>query len=120
MAGAQASAYSYVSEFHTTDAAPRAVAFASMFLNGVAFFMSIPAIFIIPMEWTWQIYIVDFKPWRLFLICNTLVNLFNGIVFLLLPESPKFLLLINEKEKALDVLRRVYAFNTGQPKEVIN
>lgn len=35
-----------------------------------------------------------------------------------MPESPKFLLTIDQKEKALDVLRRVYAFNTGQPQEV--
>lgn len=36
----------------------------------------------------------------------------------MLPESPKFLLAMDEKEKALQVLRRVYAFNTGLPQEV--
>lgn len=39
-------------------------------------------------------------------------------MFAFLPESPRFLIVINEKEKALQVLRRVYAFNTGQPEEV--
>lgn len=34
-----------------------------------------------------------------------------------MPESPKFLMITDRNEEALDVLRRVYAFNTGQPKE---
>lgn len=80
--------------------------------------MAIPAMLIMPMDWTWHIFDIDFKPWRLYLICNSFVNLFNGIVFTILPESPKFLLLMGQKEKALEVLRRIYAFNTGQPKEV--
>lgn len=80
--------------------------------------MAIPAMLILPMDWNWHIFNIDFKPWRLYLICNSLVNLFNGIVFAIMPESPKFLMTINQKEKALDVLRHVYAFNTGQPKEV--
>lgn len=74
--------------------------------------------FIVPMDWHGHIFNIDFKPWRLYIICNSLVNLMNGIVFALMPESPKFLLITNQKEKALGVLRRVYAFNTGQPQEV--
>lgn len=73
---------------------------------------------IVPMDWSWQIFSLNFRPWRLFLICVSLINLWNGLVFSVLPESPKFLLAINEKEKALQVLRRVYAFNTRQPEQV--
>lgn len=118
LAGAQAGAYSYISEFHTTKTAARAVAYSTICLNGLAIPMAIMAILIIPMNWTWHIFQLDFRPWRLFLICNSLINLWNGIVFSLLPESPKFLLTINKKEEALQVLRRVYAFNTGQSEEV--
>lgn len=119
LAGAQAGAYSYVSEFHTSKSAARAVAYSTICLNGLAIFMAISAMLIIPMNWTWHIIGVDFKPWRLFLVVNSLINLWNGIIFSILPESPKFLLTINQKEKALAVLRRVYAFNTGLPEEVI-
>lgn len=80
--------------------------------------MTLLAMLIVPMDLNWRIFNIDFKQWRLYLICNSFVNLFNGIVFTILPESPKFLLTTNQKEKALDVLRRVYAFNTGQPQEV--
>lgn len=119
LAGSQAGAYSYVSEFHTNKLAPRAVAFCMICLNGLIIFTSIAAIIIIPLDFQWQIFFINFKSWRLYLICNSFINLFNGIVFKILPESPKFLLTIQRPEQALDVLKRVYAFNTGQSKEVI-
>lgn len=118
LAGAQAAAYSYISEFHTSETAGRAVAYSNIWVNGVVAFLSLPAMLIIPMDWTWHIDSLDFKPWRLYLVCTSLINLWNGIAFALLPESPMFLLLINQKEEALRVLRRMYAFNTGQPPEV--
>lgn len=118
LAGSQAGAYSFVSEFHTNKLAPRAVAFCMICLNGLIIFTSIAAIAIIPLEFEWKIFFIVFKSWRLYLICNSFINLFNGIVFTILPESPKFLLTIGQKEKALEVLKYVYAFNTGQSKEV--
>lgn len=74
--------------------------------------------FIVPMEWTWSMFLLDFQPWRLYMICTALINLLNGIVICFLPESPKFLLATNQKEKALNVLQRIYAFNTGQSQNV--
>lgn len=118
LAGSQAGAFSYISEFHTSATAPRAVAFSSLPLSAMPLYLSPLAMILIPMDWTWHIFSLNFKPWRLFLICNSFINLFNGVVFSFLPESPKFLLAINEKEKALQVLRKVYAFNTGQPEQV--
>lgn len=64
-------------------------------------------------------YFVELKPWRLFLLCTSMVNLLNAILFSFLPESPKFLLAMNRKQEALEVLSRVYAVNTGDPKDVI-
>ncbi|XP_055305413.1 synaptic vesicle glycoprotein 2C-like isoform X2 [Sitodiplosis mosellana] len=117
LAGSQAGGFSYISEFHTFKTAARAVACSSIMLSGLAIVLSLLAIVILPMGWTWHIFGMDFKPWRFFIVCSSFINLWNGVVFLFLPESPKFLLAINEKEKALQVLRRVYAFNTGQPEE---
>lgn len=117
MAAAQSGAFSYISEFHSVRAASRAVAIASMFMCGFAAFGPVLSMFIIPMDWKWRIVGVDFKPWRLLLVCVSLLDLSIGVVFAFLPESPKFLLIINQKEKALQVLRRIYAFNTGKSEE---
>lgn len=81
--------------------------------------MALLAMVIIPMDWVLPIFGLDFRPWRLFLICTSLLNLWNGIVLSFLPETPKFLLAMNEKEEALKVLQKIYAYNTGEPKEVI-
>lgn len=80
--------------------------------------MSSLAILVIPMDWSIRIFYLDFKPWRLFLICNSLLNLWNGIAFSLLPESPKFLIAANRKEEALQVLSRIFAINTGRSRKV--
>lgn len=70
------------------------------------------------MDWTYSLYFVEFKPWRLFLLCGSVLNLWNAIVSCFMPESPKFLVAQGRKEEALQVLSRVYAINTGKSKYV--
>lgn len=88
-----------------------------MCLSGFVVSGPLMCMLIMPMDWTWRIIGVDFNPWRLTLVCTSLMNLFTGIVFAILPESPKFLLVMNRKQEALQVLRRIYVFNTGQSEE---
>lgn len=80
--------------------------------------MAIGAIFIIPMEWSINIFGIELKSWRFFLLFNSLFNLWNAIAFCFLPESPKFLLAMNREEEALNILRRIYTINTGKNSEV--
>ena len=119
MAGATSAGYSYISEFHTSSTAPRAAAFISIGLYCVWPLMSPLAMLIIPMDWHYSLHFVEFKPWRFFLLCTSLVNLMNAILSSFLPESPKFLVAMNRKDEALEVLSRVYAVNTGNSKHVI-
>lgn len=118
VAGATSAGYSYISEFHTSKTAARAAAFVTIALMCVWIFMSPLAIAIIPMDWSLNLYIVEYKPWRFFLTCTSMMNLWNAFAFSFLPESPKFLLAMNRKAEALQVLSRIYALNTGQPEEV--
>lgn len=106
------------SEFHTSATAPRAAAFISSALFCVWIVMSPLAILLIPMDWSYSTLIIEIKPWRLFLLCTSLVNLLNAVFFSFLPESPKFLLAMNRKQEALNVLSRVYAINTGNSQNV--
>lgn len=89
-----------------------------MFLPSVWLVVSFLSIILIPMDWILWIASFPFKPWRLLLVCTTVINLWNAIVFSYLPESPKFLIAKNRKEEAFNVLRRMYAFNTGESKDV--
>lgn len=118
MAGSAATGYSYISEFHTSSTAARAAAFVSISLSAIWLATSPLAIAIIPMDWILDLSILEYKPWRFYLTCASFINLWNAIVFSFLPETPKFLVAMNRKEKALDVLSFVYAVNSGQSKEV--
>lgn len=118
VAGASSAGYSYVSEFHTSTTAARAAAFVCIALSSVWVLMSPLALVVIPMDWHFNILTLEYKPWRFFLTCTSLINLFNAVVFTFMPESPKFLLAMGRREEAMKVLSQIYAINTGEPKEV--
>lgn len=90
----------------------------SIALSGVWLVMSPLALLIIPMDWRFSFYSLEYKPWRFFITCLTFVNLFNAIAISFVPESPKFLLAMDRKNDAIRVLQRIYAVNTGNLKEV--
>lgn len=88
-------------------------------LSGFLWVFMFPlATIIIPMDWSLNFYVLEYKPWRLLLTCTSFVNLWNAIGFSFLPETPKFLITMNRKKEALNVLSNIYAINTGEPKEV--
>ncbi|XP_055295579.1 synaptic vesicle glycoprotein 2C-like [Sitodiplosis mosellana] len=116
-AGASSGGYSYISEFHTVATAARSAAFVSIALSAFWVFMSPLAIAIVPMDWSFYIFTLEYKPWRFFLTCTTIINLISAIVFTFMPETPKFLAAVGRKEEAVKVLSRMYAINTGEPKE---
>lgn len=118
ISGLQASVFSYVSEFHTKDAAPKAASFVSMFMPMIFIVSSIISIILIPMNWSINLFFIEFVPWRLFIIAIAIVNAANTIIFSFMPETPKFLLAMNKPEEAMDVLRKMYEINTGNIKEV--
>lgn len=62
-------------------------------------------------------FVLDLGSWQIFLIICSIPSLIAGIGHALLPESPKFLMTIGKNDKALDILQKVYAANTNQPKE---
>ncbi|XP_031628665.1 synaptic vesicle glycoprotein 2B-like [Contarinia nasturtii] len=118
ISGLQASVFSYVSEFHTRTSAPRAASFVSIFMPVIYLYASIIGYFVIPMNWQFDIYFINFVPWRLFLILLALVNAAIAITFIFMPETPKFLLTMNEHDESVKVLRQMYAINTGNSKEM--
>lgn len=120
ISGLQASVFSYVSEFHTKEKAPRAASFTSMFMPLMFIYSSLVGYFVIPIDFDFYVFDIKFSPWRMFMIIVSFINLFNSFAFIYLPESPKFLISMNQSEEALSVLRNMYKINTGESKEVSN
>lgn len=73
---------------------------------------------VIPQTWSINIWdLVVYKPWRLFLVLCSSPALFICAALFVFPESPKFLLMRGQNYEALQVLKKVYAYNTGKSPE---
>lgn len=70
------------------------------------------------MNWSFNFIFIKFTPWRLYIIVIAFVNLTNTIASFFLPETPKFLLAMNESKEAIQVLQMMYRINTKNSKEV--
>lgn len=57
------------------------------------------------------------RPWQLFLLLCSLPSLISGFAFLLLPESPKFLMAAGRNTEAMLVFKKIYSGNTGKSSE---
>ncbi|CAG2059819.1 unnamed protein product, partial [Timema podura] len=69
---------------------------------------------IIPQPWSWTVFNMTFNSWRLYIALCTLPSLMAGIFISFYDESPKFLMSRGNSEEALQVLRKIYAVNTGR------
>lgn len=81
-------------------------------------YMALIGWLVIPAEWQTTLFGMAYKPWRLFILTSSCVNIFAFVGLLFMPESPKFLLAMGKREEALDIIKNVYQINTGNPKEV--
>lgn len=81
----------------------------------------LPAIawLIINCEWMFYIPLLDvtYKPWRLFIVVCAVPGLICGLALFKLPESPKFLVSSGREDEALEILKDIYATNTGNDRE---
>jgi VNT family MFS transporter (synaptic vesicle glycoprotein 2) len=71
---------------------------------------------VIPQDWAVELswIPITFSSWRVFVVVSALTSIAATAFLLFLPESPKFLLSNGRQEQAVDVLRHVYAVNTGR------
>lgn len=77
------------------------------------------AYFLIPMDINFQIFngYLIIENWRVFLItCSVMVFLAAFLVYTM-DESPKFLMAVGRHKEALNVFRKIYSQNTGNPPE---
>lgn len=84
--------------------------------------MLIPIIswLIINQEWHFQIPIIDitYKPWRLYVVACSIPEIITGIIFVFLPESPKFVLGQGDKAGAYEILKKMNRWNNGKKSQL--
>ncbi|KAG8320352.1 hypothetical protein J6590_070639 [Homalodisca vitripennis] len=64
-------------------------------------------------EWSLDLWLLKFTPWRLFYLLCGLPSLMGAVLFWITPESPKFLLSRGKKGDTLKVMQSVHSINSG-------
>ncbi|XP_050515583.1 synaptic vesicle glycoprotein 2B isoform X2 [Diabrotica virgifera virgifera] len=107
----------YLSEFHSSEYRNKV-----QLINGtLASFAQVVAPLlawgILPLPINWSLFDgnVELHSWNVFLMVTGLAPLIGGIIFMFLPESPKFLMTSGKNDEAMEILRTVYSWNTGNP-----
>lgn len=58
---------------------------------------------------------MPFSSWRVLIIVNSGLSLLALLGLFTLPETPKYVLVQGDPEGSLEILRIIYARNTGRP-----
>ncbi|XP_063931700.1 synaptic vesicle glycoprotein 2A-like [Zophobas morio] len=110
--------FSYLGEFQPAKCRSSVICYSGVFFTGAWLLLPLLAWIVLPMELSFSMgsfFIVT--PWRLFMLILVVPEVLVGFWFLRLPESPKFFLARGDSTKALLVLRKIFATNTGQQPE---
>ncbi|CAH2040091.1 unnamed protein product, partial [Iphiclides podalirius] len=110
---------SYIAELHRTELRARVILLTSLFYTIANTTLPLLAWAILTNDWELHLFSDKFviHSWNLFLLATALVPLLTGLAFICLPESPKFLMSRGRNAEALEVFRKIYSMNTGQPRE---
>ncbi|XP_026759680.1 synaptic vesicle glycoprotein 2C-like [Galleria mellonella] len=108
---------SYQAELHRAELRARVILLSSLFYTIANTTLPLLAWAILTKDWHFYLFGTGFviHAWNLFLLATALVPLITGLVFLCMPESPKFLMSRGRNEEAMQIFRKIYAMNTGKP-----
>ncbi|KAH8367747.1 hypothetical protein KR084_002322, partial [Drosophila pseudotakahashii] len=114
ISGGQACVFSLCGEFHGNGSRVRHVTLLSGFLCMAMIFAPAMAIGILPLRIETIVLGMRFSSWRVLLLANVSVSLLALMGISTLPETPKYLLVQGRGDRSLDILRTIFAKNSGR------
>ncbi|CAD0200207.1 unnamed protein product [Chrysodeixis includens] len=105
--------YAYVSEMLPRRRRDYAVLVINGLVNLLTVFSPGLAWIILSFDWHYPLGVIDLRPWRVLTAVYSLPLLLTALCMLAADESPKFLMTRGKDREALDVVKRIYAVNTG-------
>ncbi|CAH1373070.1 unnamed protein product [Tenebrio molitor] len=105
----------YLSEFHCSKYRSRVQLVRGMIVSGGNLVLPLLAWAILPQEINLNLFNqnIEFHSWNIYLLLSGIAPIISAIIFLFMPESPKFLMTVGQNDKALRVFQKVYSVNTG-------
>ncbi|XP_039153549.1 synaptic vesicle glycoprotein 2B [Drosophila simulans] len=114
ISGGQACVFSLCGEFHGSGSRIRHVTLLSGFLCTAMIFAPAMAIGILPLRIETIVLGMRFSSWRVLLLANVSVSLLALVGITALPETPKYLLVQGRGDESLEILRFIFAKNSGR------
>ncbi|KAL3280315.1 hypothetical protein HHI36_017804 [Cryptolaemus montrouzieri] len=108
----------YLSELHVAKYRSRMPLLLGVGVSLGGIYLPFLAALILPLNF--KIIILDIlvlHSWGVYLLVNALPAILSGIVFIFLPESPKFLMSKGRNKEALVVFQTIYSINSGKSRE---
>lgn len=121
ISGSTSIIFAYLGEFLGSKNRSRSMMMASVIFGVACLILPLMAWLIINQKWNFIVPLIDvnYRPWRLFLLCCGLPSLICGISMIFYPESPKFTFsqvrenFINEFHKF--ILKIIFRVTNQQP-----
>ncbi|XP_050355016.1 synaptic vesicle glycoprotein 2C-like [Nymphalis io] len=110
---------SYLTELCHLNVRDRLLIMYSGFISVALIIAALLAWAILPLEFNYSLLEGYFQlhSWNLFLYVCSVWSLFAFILYLSLPETPKYLLSHGREKEALEVLKGIYSENSGNNKD---
>ncbi|KAJ8919146.1 hypothetical protein NQ315_012132 [Exocentrus adspersus] len=114
--GPFSAATSYLTEFHCSKYRARVHLVRGTIVSLANITLPLIAWIVLPQNVNFTLFDqFDFHSWNVFLLICSLAPLTSGVIFLFMPESPKFLMSAGRNEEALRVFQKIYKINKGKP-----
>ncbi|KAM7361417.1 uncharacterized protein ACRADG_011793 [Cochliomyia hominivorax] len=109
--------FTYLTELHGPKNRPRVLMVLGMVQSLGTLILPILAWLVLPRDWEYVFFeSFNVHTWQIFLLICGLPSLISGLMLLMMPESPKFLMSHGRNADALKAFQLIYAFNTRKPK----
>ncbi|XP_047993212.1 synaptic vesicle glycoprotein 2B-like [Leguminivora glycinivorella] len=107
-----------VTEFTHKGVRDRVLLMYSSFMSTSLILCALVAWGVLTQPWDFVIIqgYLELHPWNIYLYTTAITSLIATLLYMHLPESPKFLLTLGKEAEALEVIKRMYHENSGQPK----
>lgn len=116
ISASSATIYVYLGEFHNNKQRGRAIMGSSVISGFVCILLPLVAYIVINQDWHFDVPLIDvmYKPWRLFLVLCSFPAVTSFVIFMFLPESPKFVLSQGKPAEAYQILQKMNRVNNGK------
>ncbi|EEZ98360.2 hypothetical protein TcasGA2_TC000817 [Tribolium castaneum] len=109
----------YISEFHCSKYRARMQLVLGTIFSCGSVTLPVLAWAVLPQNYYFSLFnkTLEFHSWNIYLFICGFPALFSTVIFIFMPESPKFLMTVGQNDKALKVFQKIYSVNSRNPPE---